>query len=80
MEEKEDFKPKLDDEGHLNLIRDIQALLYEAEAGEFHDFANEKYALPKVELSNKLHDMRMGVIEGRYDNSPKKDETETPKV
>lgn len=68
-------EPKITDEGHLNLLKDIKELLYEAESGEFHDFANEKYAMPKVELSNRLHQIRMNVIEGKYDNAPQDENT-----
>lgn len=61
----------INDQGHLNLLTDIKELLFEAESGEFHDFANQKYAMPKVELSNRLHQIRMNVVEGKYDNEPK---------
>ncbi len=69
----QDMKPvelKIKDQGHLNLLADIQDLLTEAYLGEFHDFANNKYAAPKMALADKLHKLRMGVIEGRYDNTP----------
>lgn len=62
---------RIKDEGHLNLINDLSELLQEAMAGEFHDFANKKYPAPKMALNEKLHIIRMGVVNGRYDNSPK---------
>lgn len=59
------------DDGHVKLMNDLDALVLDAAKGEFHDFANQKYAMPKVELSNRLHQIRMNVVEGKYDNEPK---------
>lgn len=58
----------MEDKGHTQLIDDITALLEEAKKYEFHDFRNEKYAAPKMELAQKFHELRQGVISGKYDN------------
>lgn len=49
------------------LIEDLKELLVEAEAGEFGDFTNEKYAAPKMALAEKLNNLRENVIKGKYD-------------
>jgi len=56
------------DKGHEILIADLRDLLDEAIAWEFHDFKNNKYATPKIELCNKLRAMADEVISGKYDN------------
>lgn len=56
------------DKGHEALISDLRDLLDEAEKHEFHDFANRKYATPKVELAAQLFQIRKNVIDGKYDN------------
>lgn len=56
------------DQPHLDLVADLALLLKEASDGEFHDFANEKYAAPKMELERKLSIIRDNVINGKYDN------------
>ncbi len=56
------------DKGHYELIKDLKALLAMAENYEFHDFKNENYATPKVQLGNFLHELRQNVINGKYDN------------
>jgi len=74
MENKKEEKSEFDyiqDKGHKNLIVDLNALFLDAISKEFHDFENQKYAMPKVELSNRLHQIRMNVVEGKYDNEPK---------
>lgn len=53
--------------GQLKLIADLRELLEEAEAGEFDDFSNVKYAAPKMALGSKLYEMRERVIRGIYD-------------
>ena len=58
----------LTDQGHIELLKDIEALLEEAKRGEFHDFANEKYATPKMELYRKLQLVSGKVQAGDYDN------------
>lgn len=55
------------EKGQQALVQDLKALLAEAEAGEFGDFSNEKYAAPKMELGQKLYDLRQNVINGKYD-------------
>lgn len=54
-------------EGSLAFIEELEALLAEAKAGEFDDFANEKYPTPKMTLRNKLLSMANNVINGNYD-------------
>lgn len=54
--------------GQKRLVEDLKALLAEAEAGEFGDFTNIKYATPKVVLATKLAELRECVINGRYDD------------
>lgn len=58
----------MNDKGHQQLIQDIEGLLAEASLYEFHDFKNNKYATPKVELVNKLNDIATKVKNGAYDN------------
>lgn len=55
------------EEGSKKIIEDLKELLAEAEAGEFGDFTNEKYAAPKMALAEKLHTLRENVINGKYD-------------
>lgn len=57
------------DEGHENLMSDITALYVLCKSHEFHDFKNEKFATPKVELRNRLLAMAENVVQGRYDNT-----------
>jgi hypothetical protein len=56
------------DPGHDLLIADLRNLLRDAEAFEFHDFMNGKYAAPKVALHTALLRIDSNVSEGRYDN------------
>ncbi len=51
---------------------DLKELIDEAKAGEFHDFQNNKYAMPKMTLVNMLRekgleDIAQQVIRGDYD-------------
>ncbi len=51
---------------------DLKELIEEAKAGEFHDFLNNKYALPKMILVKKLRekglkDIAIQVVNGEYD-------------
>lgn len=56
------------DKGHENLINDLRDLLLEAEVFNFHDFKNDKYATPKIELYNKLNEIIHRMKDGNYDN------------
>ncbi len=56
--------------GHDRLIRDLTELLRLAEAGEFHDFKNQLFGTPKVELWNRLQRIAASVKAGHYDNDP----------
>ena len=53
---------------HDLLLKDLRALLAEAEAFEFHDFKNSKYAAPKMMLVEKLTIIADAVKAGRYDD------------
>lgn len=59
-------------------VRAINRMLVDAKNGEFHDFANEKYALPKMELHKQLLNANLGdlakkVVEGEYDDEAPED-------
>lgn len=60
----------MNDEGHMRLIADLKDILGEAEAFQFHDFRNEKYATPKMELVNRLTQIANRARNGDYDNMP----------
>ena len=53
--------------GHENLISDLKQLLSEAEDYQFDDFKNTKYAGPKSALVDKLTQLRMNAMNGKYD-------------
>lgn len=57
------------DVGHASLVRDLYNLLNEAEDYEFHDFRNEKYPAPKVELVRRLMIITEAAKDGKYDNA-----------
>ncbi len=56
----------------------VVEIIIEAEAGEFHDFKNEKYVCGKVQLVQMLKDanepalepIRESIINGDYDEDP----------
>jgi hypothetical protein len=60
----------------LNPDGELNDIIAEAQAGEYHDYKNTKYICGKVELVNKLaaHErckfIRAAVINGDYDESP----------
>jgi hypothetical protein len=56
------------DKGHQVLISDLASLIAEAQMKEFHDFENDTYATPKVELVRKLEVLITNVKDGKYDN------------
>lgn len=56
------------DKGHKKLVEDFGKLFIEINDKQFHDYVNTKYAMPKVELVNKLNDLATKVKEGYYDN------------
>lgn len=53
--------------GQEVLVSDLKELLAEAEAGEFGDFTNKRYAAPKMQLRAKFLAMAEDVVSGRYD-------------
>lgn len=57
-----------ENQGHDNLITDLEDLLEEAKNYEFHDFQNGKFAAPKMALREKLLGLAEQVVKGRYDN------------
>jgi len=56
------------DKGHMNLLVDLELVLAEARAKEYHDFENETYATPKMELVRKLESIINNTKNGKYDN------------
>lgn len=56
------------DKGHENLMRDLKGLLQDAHEFQFHDFKNDKHAMPKTELWTRLYALCKNVKNGRYDN------------
>lgn len=60
--------PQDKNNGYNNLMQDLAELLEEAKNYEFDDFRNKKYAVPKIELRNKLLTLAQNVVDGRYDN------------
>ena len=58
--------PQLE-EGSKLLLMDLEILINDAEAGEFGDFTNEKYATPKVTLRKMLLELADNVEQGKYD-------------
>lgn len=53
--------------GQEVLVEDLKKLLKEAEDGEFGEFSNKKYPTPKLTLADELYNLRMNVINGKYD-------------
>jgi len=68
IEELEKNPPEDKNNGYKNLMNDLIEVVKEAKDFEFDDFRNEKYAMPKVELRNKLLKLAQNVVNGRYDN------------
>lgn len=56
------------DNGHISLSCDIQSLLDEATAYQYHDFKNRTYPAPKLALIQKLEWLIKNAKEGKYDN------------
>lgn len=56
------------DKGHDELIADLEIIMAEARAFEFHGFKNEAYATPKSALADLLMKVAKNVIDGKYDN------------
>jgi hypothetical protein len=68
IREAEERLNNAQDKGHIALMEDVKDLLNEAVAFEYHDFLNEKYPAPKVELVTKLRKMVDRAMAGDYDN------------
>lgn len=60
--------PPAIDVGHKALMDDLEALMAEVAAFEFHDFKNEKYPSPKMTFRLKLRMLEQNAIHGKYDN------------
>lgn len=56
------------DHGHKQLIDDLEHVLTDAKNCEFHDFLNEKYAMPKMALIQELEQISRNAKNGDYDN------------
>lgn len=56
--------------GHEKLVSDLKKLLKEAEDYQFHDFKNEKYPTPKIQLVLELGAISDKARTGKYDNLP----------
>ena len=56
------------DQGHENLIEDLEGLLNLAKRLEFHDFRNELFATPKMALRGFFLECVKKVETGYYDN------------
>jgi hypothetical protein len=59
----------------LPLTPQVQEMIDEALAGEYHDFKNNKYACGKVEVVTKLraagqNNLALRVMEGEFDEEP----------
>ena len=56
------------DKGHEDLVSHLELLLIEAKEFEFHDFKNNEYPAPKIELVSRLELLKKNAIDGVYDN------------
>jgi len=56
------------DKGHEKLVADLEKMLAEAKAFQFHDFKNTDYKAPKIVLADRFRIMRRDTINGKYDN------------
>lgn len=57
-----------EDQGHIQLLADLKAIILNAEEFEYHDFLNKKFATPKQMLSEHLNDIIIEMRNGKYDN------------
>lgn len=57
-----------EDRGHKQLLVDLEFILSEAKNFQYHDFRNEAYATPKIELVNHLSKVIENAKQGLYDN------------
>lgn len=56
------------DAGHQALLKDVAMLTREVIDFQFHDFKNQRYAMPKVELVSRLQALTKNTMDGKYDN------------
>lgn len=56
------------DNGHNGLLKDLEALVREADQYAFHDYKNKKYPMPKFALVKMLEDIISRAKNGYYDN------------
>jgi hypothetical protein len=64
---------EIDDPGHIALFEDVSELLADVKSGEFHDYLNVKYDMPKTELVRRLNIIRDNIINGLYDNRKRRE-------
>jgi len=62
------------DQGHENLINDLEHLLSQAKDNQYHDYKNTELPAPKIALRGELLVMADNVVKGRYDNEPDEDD------
>ena len=58
---------KANGEAHHRLVAHLGYIFLDAVYCEFHDFKNEKYAAPKMELVAQLENVIKNVKSGLYD-------------
>ncbi len=56
------------DQGHLDLVEDVEIILNEAKDFQFHDFKNQAYAAPKMAFNEKMEWLIKNMKAGKYDN------------
>lgn len=59
----------LQDKGQQALEMDIKTLLSEVIDGDYHDFASDAHATPKMALVSRLEEIKSDCINGKYDNT-----------
>lgn len=59
----------IEDKGHIALKNDIHQLLSEVIEGDYHDFASDAHATPKMALVSRLEEIKSDCINGKYDNT-----------
>ena len=55
------------EKGQQVLINDLIELLSEVKAGEFGDFASQKYTMPKMAIITRFEEFVKNVKNGKYD-------------
>lgn len=68
LKRSEENAERLDDDGHLALVKDISTLTFDVERDLYHDYHANGHATPKIALSKALNDLSNAVKQGKYDN------------